>query len=139
MKQVMRWFPAWSIMALLLVLAACVTDPILNVQDQLVPTRNGGGGELSLAEVERAIVAGAQKKGWLCRSVRPGLVSASITVRNHSASVEIPYSTSAFSIRYVSSSNLDYSDGYIHHNYNNWVLNLSRAIQAELSVASRSL
>ncbi|WP_341675566.1 hypothetical protein [Niveibacterium sp. SC-1] len=136
MKQVKRWFSVWSIAALVLMLAACVTDPVLNVQDQLVPTRNGGG-ELSLAEIERAIVAGAQKKGWLCRSVQPGLVEASITVRNHSAAVQIPYSTRAYSIRYVSSSNLDYDGSQIHHNYNNWVLNLSRAIQAELAAASR--
>ena len=66
----------------------------------------------------------------------PGLIVATLTLRDHLAVVEIPYSATSFSIRYKDSQNLRYNadDRSIHSNYNGWVQNLNNAILAGLSV-----
>ena len=61
----------------------------------------------------------------------PGLVRGTLNLRTHQAVVDIPYDTQRFSIRYVSSSNLDYDGRVIHRNYNSWVQNLQNAIMAQ--------
>jgi len=54
-------------------------------------------------------------------------------LRKHVAVVEIPYSSKSYTIRYRSSENLDEKDGVIHKNYNGWIQNLTRGINAQLS------
>jgi hypothetical protein len=46
--------------------------------------------------------------------------------------VEIPYSAKSYSINYKSSENLDAADGQIHNNYNGWIKNLAKGIDAQL-------
>ena len=66
----------------------------------------------------------------------PGVVSGTLFLRKHEARIEIPYSTTKYSITYKSSVNLDESaDGQIHKNYNGWIQNLNRGITAQLSAS----
>ena len=80
---------------------------------------------------------------WVMEEQRPGLMRATLNLRTHQAVVDIPYDESRFSIRYVSSKDLDYrpdglAPGYrgtvIHSNYVGWIQNLERRIVAESSV-----
>jgi len=48
--------------------------------------------------------------------------------------VQIPYSETSYSIQYKSSTNLQESGGRtIHRNYNGWIQNLNRGINAQLA------
>jgi len=100
-----------------------------------LPVVGATGKSLSEAQVKQAILAGAKEKGWVARELTPGVVSASLAVRNHLAEVEIPYSSTSYSIIYKSSTNLDYkaNDQTIHNQYNNWVNYLRQAIDAQLA------
>ena len=100
-----------------------------------LPVRGATGKALSEAQVKQAILAAAKSKGWVARELSPGVISASLAVRNHLAEVEIPYSSASYSILYKSSTNLDYKPGdqTIHNQYNNWVDYLRQAIDARLA------
>ena len=64
---------------------------------------------------------------------KPGLLLATLFIRKHQAVVEIPYTTSKYSIMYKSSINLDEANGQIHKAYNGWILNLNKGINGQLS------
>jgi hypothetical protein len=120
----------------LLLIVGCTRKPVFNIQTQYVPTKISNE-QQSLAEVQKAILSAIQERGWSSRIVNPGLIEASILVRTHSATVEIQYTKSTYSITYKASENLKYRRGRIHRNYNGWVARLARAIQAELSANSQ--
>ena len=65
----------------------------------------------------------------------PGKLNATLLLRTHSAEVEIPYSTKSYSIVYKSSTNLQEGNGKIHRNYNGWIQNLNRGINAQLAAS----
>lgn len=115
----------------LLLLAACKTVPVYNVTNE--PVNNVSvETNLTLDQVEKVIVGAAIKRGWKPRVVNSGLIEARLDLRQHSAIVNIAFTSSAYSINYVDSQNLHYNNGKIHRNYNNWVTNLSRDIQLGL-------
>ena len=120
-----------------LLLVACTSKPILNINNSNVPTAINGE-RLSIEQVQRAIFSACARKGWSPRLIKPGLIEASISVRSHQATVDIPFDTNSFSIHYKSSNNLNADNDSIHRNYNNWVLKLSRTIQKELGVNSQT-
>ncbi len=65
-------------------------------------------------------------------ALMPSGTRKSLNLRTHTAVVEIPYSTKAFSIRYKDSVNLDYTGESIHSNYNGWIQNLEKGIRTQL-------
>ena len=93
-------------------------------------------GRASLAQRSDQIRVAGARLGWIMESQRPGLIRGTLNLRSHQAVVDIPYDTQRFSIRYVSSSNLDYDGGAIHRNYNSWVRNLQNAIMAQPAVGA---
>jgi len=115
--------------------AGCMRcDPIYNVVD--APVTTASGKPLSAEQVKSAIVRAGAALGWQMKETGPGLVTATILLRKHEANIEIPYTTGKYSITYKSSINLDESgDGQIHKNYNGWIQNLSRGINAQLSAS----
>lgn len=120
--------------SLLAFLVGCTSQPLQNVENMAIPEHSNGN-QPTLAQIEQAVVSAAAKRGWIPNAVKPGLVTAKIDVRQHSAHVEIPYSRAAFSIHYKDSENLDYRRGSIHRNYNRWVANLAQDIKRELLIA----
>ena len=118
-------------MTALLLVFGCTTAPVLNIKDAKFSTLLNGQ-QPSVEKVEKAIMRAAQKRGWSARVVHPGLIEASIIVRDHRASIEIPYDSVEYSILYADSSNLDYDGTKIHRNYNNWIVKLSASIQKEI-------
>lgn len=85
----------------------------------------------TLEQVQHAILEALDSKGWQGTVERPGLIRGEITVHGtHHAVVDIPFSASRYSIRYVSSQGLGYNPASktIKHNYNSWVQKLQRRI-----------
>lgn len=111
---------------------ACMRcGPIQNVTDAPVPSVSGKA--LSSDEVRKAIVRAGTTLGWQMNANAPGKITGTLNVRKHTAVVEIPYSSRSYSINYKSSVNLNEEEGQIHNNYNGWVKNLARSIDANLA------
>ena len=114
--------------------AACMRcDPILNVAD--APVTSASGKPLTADQVKAAIIRAGAGLGWIMKEAGPGKLTANLAVRKHTAQVEIPYSSKSYSITYKDSTNLDAADGQIHKNYNGWIQNLNKNINAQLSAS----
>ena len=103
------------------------------------PIQEGGGefiGRGTLSQRADQIRRAGAGLGWRMEPQGPGLMRGMLNLRTHQAVVDIPYDTQRFSIRYASSSNLDYDGRSIHRNYNSWVQNLQNAIEAQPVVGS---
>ncbi|MFP1747046.1 hypothetical protein ACLEEB_11425 [Lonsdalea quercina] len=87
----------------------------------------------SIEQVKTAIIQAGQQREWVMTPVAPGVINGHINQRGHIADIRINYSTSSYSINYVSSQNLRAANGKIHRNYNRWINNLDREIQLRLS------
>ena len=101
---------------------------ILNIENSPINSTQ----ELTVDDVERAIIEGARVRGWQPRVVEPGHIEAVLYIRSHVAKVDIYFGTTSYSINYKDSVNLDYKDGRIHRNYNKWVQNLNSDIQSKI-------
>jgi len=115
----------------LVVFAGCTrTLPIHNIENQTVSYN------LSLNEVEKAILKGGMEKGWTMTVSEPGRIDANIIVRKHKAETVISYNEHSYSITYHDSMNLLYDSGKIHKSYNKWITYLNQRIQINLLEAS---
>lgn len=94
-------------------------------------------GKLSEAQVRDAIIRGGSNIGWQMSPEGPGMVVGVWKAREHSVTVEIPYSRSSYNIKYRTSVNMLAEGGQIHRNYNRWIERLNRNITAELAKAKR--
>ncbi len=106
-------------------LGACRGAPIYETTDGQFQ------GRASLQEREAQIRrAAATAGGWSLQPMRPGMLRGTNTWRSHTMVVDITFDVRTFSIRYVSSVNLDYDGAQIHQHYNTRVQALERAIMA---------
>lgn len=98
---------------------------------------------LTVAAIEKCIVDGVTRRGWIVTQRKAGYLQATLHIRSHMAQVGISYDDKAIQIRYEDSSNLDYevNDGvrHIHRNYLKWINNMTRDISAQLQVAAVAL
>ncbi|WP_024850525.1 hypothetical protein [Hydrogenovibrio kuenenii] len=117
------------VIATFVTLTACRTSPIRDYKSQPVPSNI-----TSAAQVAKAIQIAGTSLGWVISKEEDGKMMGVLNLRSHQAVVSIPYSATGYSILYSSSIDLKYNaeDRTIHSNYNGWVLNLNRAIQANL-------
>ena len=110
-------------------------DPILNIASAPVTTSTGK--PLNKEQVKAAIIRAGAALGWQMRDDSAGKITGSIMLRKHTANIEIPYSATEYSINYKDSINLDAgTDGTIHKNYNGWIQNLNRGINAQLNLTA---
>jgi hypothetical protein len=117
-----------------LTMTGCNTAaPIMNVSNTAVIGPMGR--PLSADEVRAAIIRAGASLGWVVTDARPGVLNGRLLLRTHTADVEIPYTPTAYSITYKSSINLNESGGQIHRNYNGWIQNLTRNIDAQLAAS----
>jgi hypothetical protein len=115
-------------------LTACNTmAPIQNVEN--VSVSSSSNKSLSPAEVRGAIVRAGAGLGWIMKDAGPGVINGTLLLRTHTAEVQIPYSATSYGIVYKSSINLQESGGKIHRNYNGWVQNLQRGINAQIAAS----
>lgn len=129
----MRSYIKIAALALVVALVGCNSAPIQNVSQ--APAISASGKPLSRDQVRGAIVRAGAALGWQMKDEGPNMLVGSIALRNHSAVIEIPYSANNYSVKYRSSANLDEKDGNIHKNYNGWIQNLQRGINAQLSAS----
>ena len=113
-------------------LAACSIAPIQNINQAPVIAPQGKG--VTQEQVRLAILRAGAALGWQMADEGPGKIVGTINLRTHTAIIEIPYSTTSYSIKYRSSINLDESNGQIHKNYNGWIQNLTKGINAQLAL-----
>ena len=114
-----------------ILLGACTTQPIYNVNDAMIGTPSGR--HLSASQVRSAIVTAGTSLGWHVSDAGAGHLVGTLRLRTHTAVVDIPYNASRYSIVYKSSENLEAANGQIHRNYNGWVQRLDNAIRTEIS------
>jgi hypothetical protein len=127
----MRIHTVLATLAIAIAVTGCNSVPILNV-DQ-APAISASGKSLSREQVRSAIVRAGAGLGWQMKDEGPNMIVGNIQVRNHTATVAIPYNANSYSIKYRASAGLDEKGGSIHKNYNGWVQNLTRSINAQLA------
>lgn len=116
-----------------LLLTACQNAPIYQVTSRPVPLN---AQNLSMDQMERAIILAGQGRGWRMERVSPGTLRAVQAQPKFSATVDIVYDQKAYSIRHVATSGLRERDGMVHPHYNFWIRNLESDIQNTLSNAA---
>ena len=131
MLRISRWL---AVLAAAIALTACSTlAPIQNVEN--VSVSSSANKPLTPNEVRGAIVRAGAGLGWVMKDSGPGIINATLILRTHTAEVQIPYSATSYAIVYRSSINLQEGGGKIHRNYNGWVQNLNRGINAQLAAS----
>lgn len=85
-------------------------------------------------DVYKAIKDAGASLGWVIRKKQNGVATGKLLLREHMALVKITYDAKSYNIEYVDSKNINYNkeDNTIHKNYNGWIRNLERAIEARL-------
>jgi hypothetical protein len=123
----------WTLsLAVLMAVAGCSTQPIYNVVD--APIAGPAGKNLSMQDVQTAIIRAGKSLGWDIVPQKPGQLTGRISLRTHQAVVDITHNTKTYSITYKDSVDLGASGGQIHKNYNGWVQNLDKGIRTQLSL-----
>ena len=112
-----------------LMLAGCRSNPVLNIENAPITI----DAKHSSKDIKKAIVRAGAGLGWNMKVKKSGHIVATLYLREHVAIVDIKYSKKSYNITYKSSQNLNYDGTNIHKNYNGWVTNLNRQIQAQLT------
>jgi hypothetical protein len=125
-----KWAVALAaVFAILLV--SCRTAPLYNVTNAPVMASKP---DVSLSNVEKAIMRAGVSLGWQMRPTNPGHIEGTLILRTHTAVVDINYDTAKYSITYKDSKDLQYDGTNIHSNYNGWIQRLDSAIRSQLSL-----
>ncbi len=124
-------FLTMALCASMLFVAGCKRAPVYNVMN--APIADTTSTKLSTDSIEKAIVSAGAGLGWKIHKVQEGIMEGVLDIRVHRAVINIAYDSETYSISYKDSTNLKYDGTKIHRNYNNWIHNLDRAIQAQLS------
>ena len=107
-------------------------------------TSSGGGEEIMSIEdckvtlsgtrtMKEVVVAAAHGKMWMPEERGDNTVRCTLDVRGHQVVVDVVFTDTSFSIRYISSQNMDYDAATrrINRKYNQWVRNLRREIAGQ--------
>lgn len=129
----MRLYPIFAAL-IALAIVGCASVPIMNVDSAAVPTV--AGKPMTQEQVRAAIIRAGGALGWQMKDEGPNKMVGTLVLRTHTAVVEIPYSSTTYSIKYRSSINLDESGGNIHKNYNGWIQNLNKGINTQLGLVT---
>ncbi|MBW9461320.1 hypothetical protein FHC49_08125 [Kluyvera sp. EC_51] len=124
MNRTAKWF---AVITFISVLAGCArTAPIEQVRSVVAAGH-------TTDQVKHAILHAGVQREWLMSESAPGTIKATQSTNGHVAIVNINYTSTSYSISYVSSINLKASGGKIHKNYNRWVRNLDKDIRLNLA------
>jgi hypothetical protein len=116
----------------LLLLAACHhMEPIQNFSNQPI---TGGASKLPLSEIANQIKVAGATYGWIFTDTAPGKMTGVIQ-QKQTATVEITYSQTSYSITLLSSTQLRQTGDEIGPRYNIWARNLNAAIARQLAAA----
>lgn len=96
---------------------------------------SGPGGQLTDDQVHNAILTSLQTRDWVVQEEMPNKIIAKQTFRKHSATIQINYSQTGYSLLYRESENLGYDGSEIHRNYNKRIRQLEAEINRQLQSA----
>ena len=120
--------------------AGCKTAAIYNPRIAVTPRD-----ERQVADaIEEALDHQAlERRPWIWREEKPGMIIAVLNLRSHHAMVSIEYGTDFYSIRYIDSRDLLYErtptgEEVIHKNYNVWIQLLVNNINSFLELYERT-
>lgn len=130
----MKFIAILAAAAIVVCVGCATTQPVNNIV--AAPFTYPQGKSLTMTEVQRAIINAGTGLGWVMQPTSPGKMNGRLSVRTHVAEIEIEHDTKTYSIKYRDSQNLGAGDGMIHRQYNNWVINLDKAIQANVNNAA---
>jgi hypothetical protein len=111
-------------------LVAACAQPMYQVSNHPLPLT---AQNLSMDQIERAILFAGQNRGWRMERLAPGKLRAVQVQPKFSATVDIVYDQKGYSIQPVETAGLRERDGKVHPHYNIWVRNLENDIQSSLS------
>jgi hypothetical protein len=136
---------AFLVIALATAVAGCRANlaPVLNVVDAPVAnpaawTQPPGAPVAARAQgtVRVAILQALAAKSWTVDEERIGLILATVQVPPHFGQIAITYNDRAYSIYHRGSSpTLKYDGQIIHRRYNNWIAQLRKTIDEQLSAS----
>ncbi len=129
MYRKIAYFLILSVGLLPAIATAARTAPIYNVEGVAITP----GPNVTMEKIGQAMVRAGGNLGWQMKRQGNGHIIGTLHVRKHTAIVDIKYTPKSYSIVYKDSVNLNAEGGQIHRNYNSWIQNLDRAIQAQLS------
>jgi len=120
--------------------AARADDPVKDVIDREVPALKDGT-RIALPDLQAAILAACERRRFEATVVSPGLITARWVHGSHWFDVSIPFTDSAYSIRYKDSERMDYNPkkNRIDDSYNEFVAALSEHIEADFERALKRL
>jgi hypothetical protein len=117
---------------IVIVLSGCFEERIQPLHNAVAVTIPQKLHSAPISEIEDAIIRAGTAVRWDMERINPGTLRAVFDNGKHRADVDIFYSTTAYSITYVSSTNLLYSRNGIHRSYNRWLRALESKIDEEL-------
>jgi hypothetical protein len=88
------------------------------------------------SEISDVIHRAGIERQWIMEEAKAGVIIATQKRQTHVAVIEITYTQTDYSIRYVESSDLLYNGSTIHRTYNHWVRNLEVDIEKGLQMAA---
>ena len=114
-----------------LFISGCTSLAVYNISDASINVSKKTNDDT----IFKAIKNAGTQFGWIVKKTKPGMATAELHVRRHTALATINYSNTSYSINYKNCINLKYdaSKNTIHKNYNVWIQNLDEAIQFKLS------
>ncbi len=113
----------------LTVTGCATTAPIESPVTQNIPTG------LTDNEVKGVIVTTASAREWRVSKSSKGSLEMFYARGKVSATIRVDYTTSNYTITYVSSTNMKAAGGKIHKNYNRWIRNLVKDINTAMANA----
>jgi len=115
---------------------ALADDPIKDIVDREVPALKNGS-RIPMPDIEGAILAACARRNFKAAISEPGIITARWQRRGHWFDVTIPYTNTAYSIRYKDSERFDYNPTKqrIDDAYNEYVKGLADHIEADFDEA----
>jgi hypothetical protein len=123
--QILKLIAIAAVLAL--VIAGCRGGrQVLNVGEPVVTSKANPSAD----DVAKAIIRAGINTNWRITEAGPGMLMGVRTDRAHSATVNITYTTTNYTIT-LKESTLE-REGTVHREYNRWVQQLSQQIRSQL-------
>ncbi len=116
-----------AFLGFLTVTGCATTAPIESPVTQNIPTG------LTNDEVKSVIVTTASSREWRVSKSSKGSLEMFYARGSVSATIRVDYTTSNYTITYVSSTGMKAAGGKIHKNYNRWIRNLVKDINTAMA------
>jgi hypothetical protein len=125
-----HWARVALVGSLVLVAACHIRAPIENFEAQPIPA---SASSQSLDDIARQIKAAGASLDWTVEDSGPGrLIAKHRHPKGYTATVEISFSQTAYTITLLNSERFHEKDGLISAHYNVWARNLKAAIDRQL-------